>query len=815
MKTEWKKKKLVKVSAMLLAIVSGFFVVLSGMITIGFAACEGLNGEQSEIERTLDGRLLNNYANYMINDLAGRDKSLTEEEMLRNYDGGNIRYTLMKKLPGEKEWQETASNHKTLIEQTALVSVPFWEKETVSETPMGFWSLLLDDSNRYFEETTTKCVKLDYVLYDDGIFYCFGDHTLYQMDSFYVVEEKNVDILQYNVDYCYYEEGTKHGYQNPYTGEVISDKQLKDLLMDGLRIGFNGLGVTVSATGNSQDIRIKMEPVSSYPYTKIINWEDCEDGYSDQDDADQSTYLCYETDAYETQTAYKLYLSVSDSIGNIKTLKGGLPDCFYQAHLLAGQFLSIRKNCGWVFLFSLFIFCAAFVVLMKTAGWQKGKNTVQLRFWDRIPFGIYTVLMITAVSLLIAAGIGTMYIYLYRNALYDFCVAFSIIAAVLAELVFFLYCMSIAVRMKSKKFWHYTILRYLVKPFRSLGKIFKQAWTAVRAKTPVMIRGLVVFGVISLVEVWVCFISFSYGGGSGLIPVFMWKLVELVVLIVILNQFNKLCVGGKRIAGGDYSHPIDSTKMLPSFKEHAEDLNNVRVGVANAVEEKMKSERFRTELITNVSHDIKTPLTSIINYVDLMKKEQIDNGKLKEYMEVLDRQSLRLKKLIEDLMEASKASTGNLPVHSEVCDTTVMLTQVVGEFSERAKEQQLELVVDCPNPPLNIFVDGRHLWRIIDNLMSNVCKYAMPGTRVYISLEQYHGMVIMTFRNISKDRLHMSSEELMGRFVRGDSSRNTEGNGLGLSIAKSLTELLDGNLAVQIDGDLFKVILSFAEYKEK
>ena len=166
-------------------------------------------------------------------------------------------------------------------------------------------------------------------------------------------------------------------------------------------------------------------------------------------------------------------------------------------------------------------------------------------------------------------------------------------------------------------------------------------------------------------------------------------------------------------------------------------------------------------------------------------------------------------------MEASKASTGNLPVHSEVCDTTVMLTQVVGEFSERAKEQQLELVVDCPNPPLNIFVDGRHLWRIIDNLMSNVCKYAMPGTRVYISLEQYHGMVIMTFRNISKDRLHMSSEELMGRFVRGDSSRNTEGNGLGLSIAKSLTELMDGNLAVQIDGDLFKVILSFAEYKEK
>ena len=228
----------------------------------------------------------------------------------------------------------------------------------------------------------------------------------------------------------------------------------------------------------------------------------------------------------------------------------------------------------------------------------------------------------------------------------------------------------------------------------------------------------------------------------------------------------------------------------------------------------MKSERFRTELITNVSHDIKTPLTSIINYVDLIKKEPTESETLREYIEVLDRQSNRLKKLIEDLMEASKASTGNLPVNPEVCDATVVLTQIVGEFSEKAEANQLEMVVECPQPPVEIYVDGRHLWRIIDNLMGNICKYAQPGTRVYITLEKFHGMVIMTFRNISKDRLKMTSEELFGRFVRGDSSRNTEGHGLGLSIAKSLTELMHGNLAVQMDGDLFKVILSFEEYQE-
>jgi signal transduction histidine kinase len=163
------------------------------------------------------------------------------------------------------------------------------------------------------------------------------------------------------------------------------------------------------------------------------------------------------------------------------------------------------------------------------------------------------------------------------------------------------------------------------------------------------------------------------------------------------------------------------------------------------------------------------------------------------------------------LIEASKASTGNLPVHLELCDATVMLTQTVGEFRERAEANGLDIVVESPEPPVNILADGRHLWRIIDNLMSNICKYALPGTRVYINLEHENGMVSMTFRNISRERLNISSDELMARFVRGDSSRNTEGNGLGLSIARSLADLMDADLAIEIDGDLFKVILRFEE----
>lgn len=237
--------------------------------------------------------------------------------------------------------------------------------------------------------------------------------------------------------------------------------------------------------------------------------------------------------------------------------------------------------------------------------------------------------------------------------------------------------------------------------------------------------------------------------------------------------------------------------------------------VAESTEERMKSERFKTELITNVSHDIKTPLTSIINYVDLLEKEELHNETAQEYLEVLERQSSRLKKLIEDLIEASKASTGNLPVHLERLEAGIFMTQTVGEFEEKTKAVGLDLVIEKPETPVYIMADSRHFWRVIDNLMNNICKYAQSGTRVYINLEVKEAQVSITFRNTSKYPLNISSDELMERFVRGDASRNTEGSGLGLSIANSLMDLMGGTFRLYVDGDLFKVVLGFAETAEK
>ena len=249
--------------------------------------------------------------------------------------------------------------------------------------------------------------------------------------------------------------------------------------------------------------------------------------------------------------------------------------------------------------------------------------------------------------------------------------------------------------------------------------------------------------------------------------------------------------------------------MHGDFKDFAESLNNINEGLSVAINEKMKSERFKTELITNVSHDIKTPLTSIINYVDLIKKEKPENENIKEFIDVLDRQSSRLKKLIEDLMEASKASTGNLAVNLSVCEAGVLLSQTVGEFDERLNAAGLTPVVGIPEAPVKIMADGRHLWRVFDNLMNNICKYSQNGTRVYLDVSEKDGKAKITFRNISKYELNITGEELTERFVRGDKSRNTEGSGLGLSIARSLTELQGGELKIDIDGDLFKVTLTF------
>lgn len=311
-----------------------------------------------------------------------------------------------------------------------------------------------------------------------------------------------------------------------------------------------------------------------------------------------------------------------------------------------------------------------------------------------------------------------------------------------------------------------------------------------------------------LLEFLCAFDAVAYSGG-GILIWFLLKVLQGALVVYVILAMKELRAGGDQLAAGNLDYKVPTDRLYGEFRRHGENLNNLRQGIQHAVEEQMKSERMKTELITNVSHDIKTPLTSIVSYVDLLKKEPMPTDQAKEYLDVLDRQAARLKKLIEDLVEASKASTGSLTVNFQPTDVNVLLSQSAGEYQEKLAARDLTLILTPAEEAPMISADGQLLWRVFENLLSNALKYAMPGTRVYLSCETTDQAVVIAFRNISASPLNISAEELMDRFVRGDASRNTEGSGLGLAIARDLTQLQRGTFALTIDGDLFKATLTF------
>ena len=439
------------------------------------------------------------------------------------------------------------------------------------------------------------------------------------------------------------------------------------------------------------------------------------------------------------------------------------------------------------------VMIASSIALMCMAGRRPKTEEIIPWYCHKVPFDIITGVLIFLVAF------SCMVIDDTRNPL----------AAGLSLIwVFFvpLYFMSFAVRVKThtliKNTVIFMILNLLWKGVKLVGKFL---WTVITNmkllwKVILVFAGLMFFWLISIAihdESWDAFL------------VLATPFTVFPLLILITLQINKIKKGAQELAEGHFDHVVDTKFMLPELRKHAVNLNSMAAAQKIAVEEKLKSERMKTVLITNVSHDIKTPLTSIINYADLISKEESTSEKTKEYSEVLIRQSVRLKRLLEDLVEASKASTGNLEVDLQPCDAQVFVTQSAGEYEEKFKQYDLTLITNVPEQPIRIMADGRRMQRVFDNLLNNACKYSLPGTRVYVDLKENDKEAVFTFKNTSKEQLNMTEEELMERFTRGDSSRNTEGSGLGLSIAGNLAELQNGKLRLTTDGDLFKATLSF------
>lgn len=320
---------------------------------------------------------------------------------------------------------------------------------------------------------------------------------------------------------------------------------------------------------------------------------------------------------------------------------------------------------------------------------------------------------------------------------------------------------------------------------------------------PVLIQGLLLGGGLFFIEAFVVSV-FDYEPEVAILFLFMINAVITYLYIRHMRDLKVLMTHSEQLAEGNLNLQLDHGSFLGLLTPIAKNLNKLSSTTYLAVEKEMKSERMKTELITNVSHDIKTPITSIINYVDLLNETQ-DEDKQKEYLTVLNRQSLRLKALVEDLIEASKLSTGNITLETSLLDLNVLLGQLTAEFEDKFKEKNLEIILDQKQETLMTQADGKMLSRLFDNVLMNAYQYSLENTRVYITLEKKGFYNIITVKNISKDPLNLDSESLMERFVRADSSRNTEGSGLGLSIAKSIATLHGGEFNLDVDGDLFKV----------
>ena len=368
--------------------------------------------------------------------------------------------------------------------------------------------------------------------------------------------------------------------------------------------------------------------------------------------------------------------------------------------------------------------------------------------------------------------------------------------------------LSLVRRIKAGTLWKNSLIRTVLKWIgKCSGKLADFA-RAFSRNTAEKIKVLLVGGAFLFLQFLIIGCGFT-GAGVFLMILLIVDAAAVIFIIRKADGLDLIMDGLKKISDGELQYKIKTDTLTGKQKVMAEYINNIGSGLDAAVENSLKKERMQTELITNVSHDLKTPLTSIINYVDLMKRENPTDPKIQEYLRILDEKSQRLKVLTEDVVEASKASTGNIKLEMNDIDFVEMVQQVIGEFEEKFQEKNLTMMVHFTDEPSIIYADGQRMWRVLENVFGNVVKYAMEGTRVYAEISNRNKKVTFSLKNISAQPLNISADELTERFIRGDVARNTEGSGLGLSIAKSLTELQGGEFKLYLDGDLFKVMITF------
>ena len=461
-----------------------------------------------------------------------------------------------------------------------------------------------------------------------------------------------------------------------------------------------------------------------------------------------------------------------------------------------------RYNMMWVLALSLCLCAAGIVYLCCAAGKNCSKDRPRLSGLNKMPLDLYGLLAAAIGVLCGSVVVGKVKSWLRSGV--DFNSGNLVIVALLLTVISllfvgFLYALVAQLKMKEGYWRRHTMLSRLLMGLGAITSRLPVIWNY-------LMVGFAMGGALALGIYW--------SKEKSWWPLALAAVIYTAIICYGAYAYAQLFKGAQRMAQGDLEDKISTRYLTGSYARCADSMNQLSNVAMVAAREQMRSERMRTELITNVSHDIKTPLTSIINYVDLLKSAKTKD-QTAQYLEVLGRQSQRMKKLIEDLMELSKASSGTLAVDIRDLDLTETINQALGEFSDKLDRAELNLVYDQPARQVVVRGDGRLTWRVLSNLLSNAVKYAMSGTRVYLDVREEEAYAEVSLKNISAEPLNVSAEELTERFVRGDASRNTEGSGLGLNIAKSLMELQNGSLQLTVDGDLFKATLRFRKETEE
>lgn len=640
---------------------------------------------------------------------------------------------------------------------------------------MAFLSEFANEKETKYVQTENFANNYLYILINKAEYYCKNDNFIELQDeegnSYYYTNGQNTygydNGMGTYIEYIIIEKETGKMYTNiksddyQKTKENMKNHEIYWNFVDG-KIDTNLEHI------NQNNVKYNYN-YSYYSDTKSTHSVETENSFKNYD-----IYSCYNEEKTKQSTSFVISKTFYDNM------------------------LQNREYVIYNFLISVSILIAIIVYLFWAIGHKKGQKGIYLNTLDKIPYEIIGIVSIWTICIMIAilANVGDI------RFSYIFITTF-ITTYLISYIAFCILCVTTIKRLKAKQFlksfFSYRVINWI---YIKVKKIIYE----INKKTPTSKK------------------IFWYYLGFIVISIILSSLISTAMAIIVLIAFwiwvfykirkyntqqDEIKQALEKIYQGKTDIYLDTEELEGTLKQIAIYVNDIAGGFSNAIEENLKSERLKTELITNVSHDIKTPLTSIINYVDLLKNEHIQNEKVQEYIKILDQKSQRLKKLTEDLVEASKVSSGNVKLNIEEINLKELINQSVGEFKDRFEEKNLKIEINMPNEPIKIKADNRYMYRVIENLFSNITKYAQENSRVYIDMKNEKNHIEISIKNISKDKLNISSSELMQRFVRGDKSRYTEGSGLGLSIAKSLVELQGGKFEIVIDGDLFKVLMNW------